>query len=76
MAETKQPIAPLAGVDKKEDFVVTKSGVAFIFRGAKVDLRKIDRATAEALANNPGCRFLQWAPGKGADAQKAPGKDK
>lgn len=73
--ETKIPKLPLHDVQNKADFHLPQGATpAFIHNGAVVDLRKIDRATAEALANDKKCAFLQWAPGKGPNATSVDGK--
>lgn len=51
---------PLALVEQKERFVFKKVGVKYAHKNKHFDLRTIDTATAEALANDPSCRFLQW----------------
>jgi hypothetical protein len=43
--------------------------VAFVHGGRTIDLRTIDRATAEALANEPRAGFIVWAEGKGPNAK-------
>lgn len=61
----------LSNVDRSERFLA-KQGPIYLFQGKKMDLRTIDTATAEALANNPGCMFLQWAdPAKRPQHQRA-----
>jgi hypothetical protein len=71
MSETKPP-KKLAGVENADRFV-TKPGDAYYHNGRTFDLRKIDTATAEALANDPTCRFLQWAdPTKRPEGQRQP----
>lgn len=62
----------LAKVTNKDQFV-TKAAPKWYFQGRLIDLREIDDATAEALANNPRCGFLQWADeNKRPDGQKSP----
>lgn len=53
----------LSKVDRPERFM-TKPGSAYYYRGKTIDLTVIDTATAEALANDPGCMFIQWADPK------------
>ena len=65
MSEQK-PLKKLENVQNPERFV-TKPGDAYVHNGRIVDLRKIDTAAAEALANDPKCKFLQWA-----DASRRP----
>ena len=73
--ETKTPKLPLHNVQNKGDFHLPQGDTpAFIHNGATVDLRKINRATAEALANDPKCAFLQWTEGKGPNAKAGDSK--
>ena len=67
---SKNP-ALLEKVAGKEDFLLPKNGVSFMYQGIVHDLRKIDRPTAQALADDPKARFITWAPGKGPNAAKA-----
>jgi hypothetical protein len=69
MSNTKTPTQPLAKVDNASDFKLPVPGVAFIHGGRTIDLRKVDRATAEILANDPKAGFIVWAEGKGPDAK-------
>lgn len=63
---------PLAKVEQKERFV-TKPGLKYAHKGREHDLRTIDTRTAEALAEDPSCKFLQWADGeKRPKGQEAP----
>ncbi len=71
MSEQK-PLKKLENVQNPERFV-TKPGDAYVHNGRVVDLRKIDTAAAEALANDPICKFLQWAdPNKRPKDQRQP----
>jgi len=56
----------LSKVEGKERFVAGHAK-AYYHNGRTIDLRTVDTATAEALANDPKCGFLQWA-----DATKRP----
>lgn len=49
--------------DKGKAFV-TKHARTYFHKTKSYDLTKIDQVTAEALANDPSCRFLQWADGE------------
>jgi hypothetical protein len=65
-------LKPLQQIIGHEDFV-TKPGVAFFYNGRTYDLRKVDRHTAEALANDPRVSFIQWADeAKRPQGQKSP----
>lgn len=57
-AKTAEKFANISG--NKSDFV-TKHGRKYFHKGLAYDLAIIDRPTAEALANDPSCRFLQWS---------------
>lgn len=61
MSETKnnQEAAPLAAVTDKNKFVC-KPGPVYLHNGKKYDLRVINDATAEALANDPKCKFIAF----------------
>lgn len=50
----------MCNVDRPERFQ-TKPGPIYRYHGRNVDLTSIDTATAEALADDPGCMFVQWA---------------
>lgn len=61
MSDTnKAPLKPLQNCENAQDFV-HKPGPAFLYRGKTYDLRTMTRRTAEALANDPNARFIQWA---------------
>jgi hypothetical protein len=65
-------LKPLHQITGHEDFV-TKPGLAFLHNGRTYDMRKIDRHTAEALANDPRVSFIQWADeAKRPQGQKSP----
>lgn len=55
----EQQAKPLQAVNAPERFV-HKPGPCFAFKGKKHDLRTIDTQTAEALAKDKDCMFLQW----------------
>ena len=56
---TKTEEKPLAAVDNAGRFI-HKPGPKYHFKGKTYDLRTIDTQTAEALANDGSCAFLQW----------------
>lgn len=58
-ADNNNTAKPLANVQQPERFV-TKEGVKYAHKGQPYDLRTIDTATAEALAKDGSCAFLQW----------------
>jgi hypothetical protein len=65
-------LKPLQQILGHEEFV-TKPGVAFLHNGRTYDLRKVDRHTAEALANDPRVTFIQWADeSRRPQGQKSP----
>lgn len=69
--ETAKKTPPLANVSNKEDFKLPLPGVSFMHQGIVQDLRKIDRHTAEVLANDERVQFIVWAPNKGPNAKPA-----
>jgi hypothetical protein len=49
--------------ERAKEFVC-KPDPVYAYNGKSVDLRKIDARLAEHLANDPRCRFIQWADPK------------
>ncbi len=56
---TKIEERPLAAVDNASRFV-HKPGPVYHHKGKNYNLCTIDTQTAEALANDGSCAFLQW----------------
>lgn len=51
---------PIMGKVTKKELYQAKPGPVYLHNGKSYDLREINDATAEALANDPKCKFLQF----------------